>query len=130
MEDYNKQFKRISSYVKNTKSSLINLEGYLRFEVYGLILDFDCISRDFLQCHPNIFLNTIYAIKNVTKELVYNRTHTKEKKTYMKFLRKHIQNKYLKDEYKKEFDLFFRSVCRYNLKPLDKAKIYIFFQIF
>lgn len=37
MEDYNRQIKKISGYVKNTKSSLLDLERYLRFEVYGLI---------------------------------------------------------------------------------------------
>lgn len=127
MEDYNRQIKKISSYVKNTKSSLLDLEGYLRFEVYGLILDFDSISEDFFQSHPEILVNTIYAIKNIKKELEHNRPHTKEKKTkfeiFKKTYAKQISQGRIYDFSKKVFDLFFSIVCEYSLKPLDEAKI-------
>lgn len=93
------RLKKISGYVKNTKSSLLDLERYLRFEVYGLILDFDSISEDFFQSHPEILVNTIYAIKNIKNELEHNRSHTKEKKTYLNFLRRHMLNKFLRGEY-------------------------------
>lgn len=49
MKDYKEMEKELVEYVKNTSSDSIDLERFLRFQNYGLILDFDSLSHDFFR---------------------------------------------------------------------------------
>lgn len=62
MKDYKKMEKELVEYVKNTSNDFIDLERFLRFQNYGLILDFDSLSHDFFRWSPRMITNTIFAM--------------------------------------------------------------------
>lgn len=57
MKNYKEMKKRLVDYVKNTSSDSIDLERFLRFQNYGLILDFDSLSNDFFTWNPQMITN-------------------------------------------------------------------------
>lgn len=62
MKDYKGMKKELVEYVKNTSSDSIDLERFLYFQNYGLILDFNSLSNDFFRWNPRMITNTIFAM--------------------------------------------------------------------
>ena len=78
MKNYKEMEKELVDYVKNTSSDSIDLERFLRFQNYGLILDFDSLSNDFFRWNPRMITNTIFAMLAIKSKFEMDRPRKKE----------------------------------------------------
>lgn len=78
MKSYKEMENELVDYVKNTSSDSIDLERFLRFQNYGLILDFDSLSNDFFRWNPRMITNTIFAMLAIKSKFEIDRPRKKE----------------------------------------------------
>lgn len=88
MKDYKEMEKELVEYVKNTSSDSVDLERFLRFQNYGLILDFDSLSHDFFRWSSRMITNTIFAMLAIKSKFEMNRPRKKEDGSLYKFFQK------------------------------------------
>lgn len=127
MKNYKEMEKELVEYVKNTSSDSIDLERFLRFQNYGLILDFDSLSNDFFIWNPQIITNTIIAMLAVKLKFEVDRPRKKEDGSLYKFFQqkynKPISEKRIYDFSRENFEHFYHCFCDYTLTPLREENI-------
>lgn len=127
MKDYKEMEKELVEYVKNTSSDSIDLERFLRFQNYGLILDFDSLSHDFFRWSPRMITNTIFAMLAIKSKFEMNRPRKKEDGSLYKFFQKQygqlISEKRIYDFSREDFEHFYHCFCDYTLAPLREENI-------
>lgn len=127
MKNYKEMEKELVEYVKNTSSDSIDLERFLRFQNYGLILDFDSLFNDFFRWNPRMITNTIFAMINIKLKFEINRPRKKEDGALYKFFQqqysKLISEKRIYDFSREAFEHFYHCFCDYTLTPLKEEKI-------
>lgn len=119
--------KELVGYVKNTSSDSINLERFLRFQNYGLILDFDSLSNDFFRWNPRMITNTIFAMLAIKSKFEMDRPRKKEDGSLYKFFKKQygqlISENRIYDFSREDFEHFYHCFCGYTLTPLREENI-------
>lgn len=127
MENFKILEKELVEYVKNTKEESIDLEKFLRFNCYGLILDFDSLSKDIFKWNPRILTNTIFAMLAIKSNHETNRPRKKEEGYLYNLFKKNyqslIQEKRIYDFSEENFEHFYHCFCDYTLSPLREETI-------
>ena len=129
MKNYKEMEKELVDYVKNTSSDSIDLERFLRFQNYGLILDFDSLSNDFFRWNPRMITNTIFAMLAIKSKFEMDRPRKKEDGSLYKYFKKQygqlISENRIYDFSREDFEHFYHCFCGYTLTPLREENIKI-----
>lgn len=127
MKNYKEMEKELVDYVKNTSSDSIDLERFLRFQNYGLILDFDSLSNDFFRWNPRMITNTIFAMLAIKSKFEMDRPRKKEDGSLYKYFKKQygqlISENRIYDFSREDFEHFYHCFCGYTLTPLREENI-------
>ena len=127
MKSYKKMEKELVDYIKNNSSESIDLERYLRFENYGLILDLDALPKEVFTWNPKMLVNTIFVMLAVKTKFEADRPRIKEEGTLYKWFQENYENlisqNRMNDFSEEEFNQFYRCFCSYSLAPLKEEDI-------